>query len=329
MMPSAQRSALRFLVALTILLLPFAACRGDELHAQLVSALETMTARMEEAPQKIEAYTPAVPGLLSHLDNDTAALLKGLPYVAEVRTVVRREAPKRRVIVFANAHFVERSLFVQDVEHHRGRKLSPRESVLEYWRLLAVVETIQWEQMAAIHCLCRRHGLKEAFEEGLTTGRSAEREIAGVARDVRAEAGADREFPQQTREHLKALTLRREPTVSECESMLKTYSDRFATLQAGTLFRLHHQKILPRVVPCEDERRFEAAAPRFREGEPVFDTTAVEAREDAIVASLLRGGPTPVVVLGAAHDLSDNLQRLAPDADLIVVRVQSVPRVGK
>ncbi len=107
--------------------------------------------------------------------------------------------------------------------------------------------------------------------------------------------------------------------------MLTIHETRLPLLEAGALFRLYVGDELKRVLPCEDEMALDAAAPRFEDGKPVFDPKAVEAREDAIVANVLRGGPVAVLVLGVSHDLRDNVRRLAPDAELITVRVETVP----
>jgi hypothetical protein len=42
-----------------------------------------------------------------------------------------------------------------------------------------------------------------------------------------------------------------------------------------------------------------------------FDQQAIEARQDAQVGLLLKGEPFSLIILGGAHDLSDNVERLS------------------
>jgi hypothetical protein len=62
------------------------------------------------------------------------------------------------------------------------------------------------------------------------------------------------------------------------------------------------------VVPAEDAKAYEAANPVQADGRIVFDEKATEARENAIVRNMLeKASGTAVLVLGGAHDLSDNV----------------------
>ena len=54
----------------------------------------------------------------------------------------------------------------------------------------------------------------------------------------------------------------------------------------------------------------------------VFDEKANKAREDAIVRNTLRASETAVLVLGGAHDLSDNVPA---GVKLIVLTVMGCP----
>ena len=56
---------------------------------------------------------------------------------------------------------------------------------------------------------------------------------------------------------------------------------------------------------------YERANPIDDQGEIHFDEQANEQREDAIVRTLLAGQPVAVIVLGMAHDLRDNIERLS------------------
>jgi hypothetical protein len=53
-----------------------------------------------------------------------------------------------------------------------------------------------------------------------------------------------------------------------------------------------------------------------------YDESQTEAREDAIARNLLKVEGDALVILGGAHDLTDNLERLKGDAEVEYVRVQ-------
>ncbi len=77
-------------------------------------------------------------------------------------------------------------------------------------------------------------------------------------------------------------------------------------LQIGSPGRLMVSGTL-RVRAAEDTKAYEAANPIGKDGRVRINLKANERRESAIVKRLLAGGPVAVVVLGGAHDLSDNL----------------------
>jgi len=76
------------------------------------------------------------------------------------------------------------------------------------------------------------------------------------------------------------------------------------------------------VVPAEDAKAYEAANPVQADGRIVFDENANEARGDAIVNTMMKASGTAVIVLGGAHDLSDNLPA---GVKLIVLTVKAYP----
>jgi len=77
------------------------------------------------------------------------------------------------------------------------------------------------------------------------------------------------------------------------------------------------------VVPAEEAKAYAAANPVKDDGTIVFDEKANETREDAIVRSLMKAsGKTAIVVLGGAHNLSDNVPE---GVHLVEVTVKSYP----
>ena len=75
------------------------------------------------------------------------------------------------------------------------------------------------------------------------------------------------------------------------------------------------------MIPADDAAAYKAANP-VQDRRVVFDEKANEAREDSIVRSLLGASKTAVLVLGGAHDLSDNVQARI---ELIVLTVKGHP----
>jgi len=95
----------------------------------------------------------------------------------------------------------------------------------------------------------------------------------------------------------------------EIEGLL--HQHRLDVLRVGAAGRLLMAGELAEVLPAEDDVPFEAANPVGKDGTVAIDLEKNEQREDAQVQNLLKGGPLVVVVLGGAHDLADNIERLA------------------
>ena len=64
------------------------------------------------------------------------------------------------------------------------------------------------------------------------------------------------------------------------------------------------------VFPWEDEELLNAANPVAADGQVRFDALRAQARHDAIVKYLLKGGSFGLMILGGDHDLSENVRRL-------------------
>ena len=64
------------------------------------------------------------------------------------------------------------------------------------------------------------------------------------------------------------------------------------------------------ILPLENEEPLNAANPVTADGQVRFDALKVQARHDAIVKNLLKGGLFGLMILGGDHDLSENARRL-------------------
>ena len=76
------------------------------------------------------------------------------------------------------------------------------------------------------------------------------------------------------------------------------------------------------MVAGEDAKAYKAANPVQSDGRIVFDEKANNARENAIVKRMIKASGTAVIVLGGAHNLSDNVPA---DVRLIEVTVRAYP----
>jgi hypothetical protein len=83
------------------------------------------------------------------------------------------------------------------------------------------------------------------------------------------------------------------------------------------------------VLPLDDEVLLDKADPLTGAGRVALKPTAIEARQDAQVRTLLKAGKFAFVILGGAHDLHDNIVRLSDgNCEYVVVTTRSYRRFG-
>jgi len=100
-------------------------------------------------------------------------------------------------------------------------------------------------------------------------------------------------------------------------------------LHIGAAGRLNMDGKIEAVLPLEDADTYEAADPVAADGTVVLDPDKIEARQDAQVRKLLKAGKFAFVILGGAHDLQDNITRLAGgDCEYVVVTTWAYRRLG-
>lgn len=250
------------------------------------------------------AFLFCVPWFL--LDPSGEHALRQLPSVAAV-SVVREGLPKTRIIHLLDWHHVPKDLFILDLEQSRQEKLTSEQAEREYAAFLQDVERIQRDQMAVLRHLAR-HGLKEVFSEGLS---------------------------REDHPHYGKLVQSIVELISHCEDRLRTETDREtralyqvlllgereAELNLGAPGRLFMKKEIE-VLPLEDKKFWQAARP-IKDGKIFFDPVKVEARRDAMVRNCLTRS-TAVIVLGASHDLTESLRRIAGgNFEYVRIRVKS------
>lgn len=110
----------------------------------------------------------------------------------------------------------------------------------------------------------------------------------------------------------------RKPEDEEDRVFIETYTratesffekHRLEMLRLGTVGRLELARKAV-ALPVEDLDAYLAANPVAKDGTVRFDPKAIEAREDAIARNLTQKDGLAIIVLGGAHDLTDNLRRI-------------------
>jgi hypothetical protein len=179
-----------------------------------------------------------------------------------------------------------------------------------------VVELVQMEHLAILRCLIKHHGLKRVYIERLTPEqmpafkdkiaalREAERHQETLRKrhkDTQAlveQLAADGE--KAADRHAKAKALEK-----EIAGMLEQH--RFALPEIGAAGRLLSGE-LEEVMPLDDAKLLDDGGPVIASGKLAFDAAKVAARRDAMVERALARDHTAVIVLGASHDLTDNVR---------------------
>jgi hypothetical protein len=92
----------------------------------------------------------------------------------------------------------------------------------------------------------------------------------------------------------------------EIAGMLEQH--RFSMLEIGAAGRLLVSGELGEVLPLDDAKLLDAAAPVLANGKVTFDAAKVAARRDAMVQWALAKDHAAVIVLGGSHDLTDNVR---------------------
>lgn len=234
--------------------------------------------------------------LAAFLRNDTpdlhdparpaAPLLSRLPGVESVEVVNARSRATHRIVHLLNWHFIPKPLFAADLRSQSQRTLSDDEIDRRYARFLDDVEAIQQEQMEVFRRLIHEHGLRQVYYEGFS----------------KAELPAFRQLVTA----LKRIERRQPRGETAIEQFLRD-EYRNDLLRLGAPGRLLMSGELDAVLPVEDAALLKAANPVQNDGTVRLDEDVIRLRENAIVGHLLEGGPVSVVVLGGAHDLSNNL----------------------
>ena len=220
-----------------------------------------------------------------------------IPQDVRAKVAVECQSPKLTIIHIRDWHFVDKKRFTLDVRDESDKPLSDNEIDELFEEHRTVVAEIQKQQKKLIRML----GAKQIFHEGLTAKQlSAYQKRIAVLKDFKQHLGGETPLDQFMRHEFQ--------------------TDMLLIGAPGQLLIDGHIKA---VVPAEEAQAYEAANPVQPDGTIVFDEKANEARESAIVKNLMKASSgTAVIVLGGAHDLSDNV----PDGvRLVELTVKAYP----
>ena len=290
MRPNARASLAIFFAALTALI--FAAGRAE---------FGPATRSGSDAGETAQSSGSLPSRLLADLTAPAVAILQNLPGVEAVKLPVEAQRPTQRIVQIADWHFVPRDAFAIDIREQAGEAIDDDELDRLYAEHLDEVRRVQVQQRRLLRELIRRHGVERVFCEGLTDSDMPVYEI--IVEHFRRRGLVEREL------HPGA------ETVDE------------AALRIGSAGQLLAAGELAEVLPAEDESAYEQADPLAGSaGSLIFDGAANDARQAAIVRRLLGNGPIAVVVLGADHDLSEQVNQLGGGrCEYVKVTVKGIP----
>jgi hypothetical protein len=289
-------------------MLPIFANAGD-LETDIIKAYQSLSETLTASDDLQSNYPPRAAGSVHDTETDLSAVLKGLPFVDAVKVHPAKAERKLRIVHLLDWHAVDADLLASDIEDQLEQKLTDRERLLYHWQHLAEVETVQAQQMAALRCLMKHHGLKSIFCEGLTS--ESDREdltlaVRVLSASFRRKHGTLSSYAETIAELTKDETINLKLMIPQV--------DREIILMAGSVFRLQRSGLTPKAL--EDAETLAKSAPEFGKENPFQNE---ETREDAIVERLVDAGGG-FVLLGGGHDLSDNI---GPAVELIEVTVKS------
>ncbi|QDU07981.1 hypothetical protein [Gimesia aquarii] len=224
--------------------------------------------------------------IILNSDHDLSDNLKRLANVRRYEQFAvpkYKEAINRRnaksIIHIMNFHYISQEVYTADLKD-QSDKLTDEQIDEKYINYLNNIEEIQKQQKKILRALIKEHKLKAIYVEGLT-----EKNYKSVLKNIK---------------FMKTI-----------KSQLSEEEYRLNMLSYGAAAQLVLSGELETLLPVDNKKLMDEFNPIKPDGSVGYDKKANEKREDAIVEKLLEGDRVVVIVLGGAHDLSDNIKRLA------------------
>lgn len=215
--------------------------------------------------------------------------------VQSVSVKTTATSPQRTIIHLKDWHFVSEEDYNRDKDANGAEGLPAT-----YEKFIESVRKVQTEQEAVLRMLIKKHGIKTVYKEGLVVGEEF--------------------YPDDSKVVSAMANVLWSPT-GRNKADLET--QRLGIGPAGKL--LAEKKLA--IKSCEDFTLFSDCNPFDEDGKPreVSEKT-LEARESFIVKHILTSkDKVSVVILGGAHDLSDNVPK---GVRLIEVTVKEYAKVA-
>ena len=247
---------------------------------------------------------------INDLSVPAGPILKMSWSTAKVDSPLAVSEPTCRIVHINDYHSLPRPRFAKAVQIVCPDLLSKEEFHDWHQSHADQVELLQASQAKLLLWLVDYHGVREVFQEGISEENVPE--LMGRVDLLRKIA------PERQRLDRERLALSQQ--ISEAEaagrdsSALRKRRDELVTirdyvLNCGAIGELLIERPAVRILPAEDTQAYEQARaglydPSYRLGDRRF-----QARDAAIVHNLLSHGPCAIIVLGAAHDLSDEVKK--------------------
>ncbi len=272
-------------------------------------------------PEKAEDESLPAINELNDLSSNPIDVLEQHPDIVEVTRYGPDSQPLHRIIHIADWHYVERDDYAADLRALSVEPISDEVLDHRFAKLIDKVERVQIQQMTVLQWLIKNHGLKRVYLEGLT---KRDLPIFDAKIEALREVSKGLSDLRQKQSELLSATEPDAPTQRILEGIQKLEKQyRRDLLRLGAAGQLVLSGELEGVLPLEDEKAHQAAKPIADNGGVSFDQEKIEARQDGQAHLLLEGGPFSTIILGGAHDLSDNLDRLSEGkAEYIRVEVE-------
>jgi hypothetical protein len=280
------------------------------------SWLRLIAAAIFAATAAVLTLTPSRQLRLDDMTVSAARILEKLPEVQRVHVYVPAKPPRSRIIHLLDVHTLPKAQFAALIEGREKTRLSQEERERLYAGHIDKVNDVQADEIAVVIPLAAKNGLREIFVEGLTkefVNKFLEW-VEHLKKDHPTAVSWDRVYRDSKAKGDK----HRE---EEALTILKQWNLERAKL--GTGAKLLAMGVVDKVVPAEDLDTL-ACARKLVAGEPVVRKKANDAREDAMVRNILSRGRFGFIILGAAHDLTESIKRLAPDCEYIRVVAKGV-----
>lgn len=265
----------------------------DRLKKGLVSHEATMQSAAE-------AYAPDSPTQIADPASSVIKMLSRLPGVVRVDVSVQSDSPAYRIIHFRDMHLTPLETIAFEQRQFSSRPLTQKELELEYEERLVSTEMHQIDQMAALRCLIRHHGLRTVLLEGL-----CEDNVDQFHQDV-AELRTAKE--RNCIEHTSGVNPYDSLGIGRSAQPLWMDPGSMwieARLGLGACGRLQVCDELEVILPLDAAEELEASFPTTNHS---INWNAEHKRHQRHVQKCMASGAVSVIILGGWHDLSDAIK---------------------